>query len=253
MANESLACTPELNDSECLHVLLVEASQVQGNLLQELLTNKNDYGIHLNLTWVLTLADGLTAIEAHEFDVVLLDLDLLDGKDGEVIRTIKIYDPNATIIILTNTHEDSLNGSLEYLREGAQDYLVKSHLFGEAPNNQEMIFRSINYALERNYLLQQLQKEYEQTNAILQAINDTVVVCDRDNVCTILQNQNDNYCTLIFHYLMQVISQDNLTNAIEEVIGTNQKKSSFGTTRSARKNIILPSILVRSMIIKLFY
>jgi PAS domain S-box-containing protein len=87
------------------------------------------------------LSTGLQRIAQGGIDIVFLDLTLPDSTGIDtLIRTTKLF-PEVPVIILTGTDDDAL--SLQAVKSGAEDYLVKGQL------NVSSLGRSINYAIER--------------------------------------------------------------------------------------------------------
>lgn len=108
---------------------------------------------------VQTVPDGESAISIlhrEKFDLVLLDLKM-PGVDGiEVLRFINqsIKGKSDTQVILLTAH-GSLESSIDALRYGAYDYLLK-------PSSPEQILRSVSKGLEAHSEKQQKQQLIEQ-------------------------------------------------------------------------------------------
>ena len=69
-----------------------------------------------------TLRDARRLMALQEPDIVLLDLMLPDGSGMELVRDVKAL-PNAELVLITG--HASLDTSIQALRLGASDYLVK--------------------------------------------------------------------------------------------------------------------------------
>lgn len=88
------------------------------------------------------LSTGLRRLAQGGIDIVFLDLSLPDSTGIDtLIRTIKLL-PAVPVIVLTGSDDDAL--SLQALKSGAQDYLVKGQL-----DPSSSLGRSISYAIER--------------------------------------------------------------------------------------------------------
>jgi two-component system, cell cycle sensor histidine kinase and response regulator CckA len=85
----------------------------------------------------------------------LLDLTLPDSVGLESLDTLINCSPELPVVVLTNTSDDQL--SLEAVRRGAQDYLVKRQV------NLDLLVRAVRYAIER-----------KQNATALQAINESL-------------------------------------------------------------------------------
>jgi DNA-binding NtrC family response regulator len=72
---------------------------------------------------------GLAALQAGRFGVALVDLKM-PGKDGiETLREIRRLDPHCLIVIMTGY--PTIDSSIEALRCGAFDYIIKPFKLGE--------------------------------------------------------------------------------------------------------------------------
>jgi DNA-binding response OmpR family regulator len=75
---------------------------------------------------VTDAADGQTAfklINNNSFDIALVDLRLTDMDGLDIVRRLRQVTPQTSVIILTAYA--SLDSSIEALRQGAHDYLIK--------------------------------------------------------------------------------------------------------------------------------
>src|SRR5687767_1060339 len=72
-----------------------------------------------------TAAEGLESFAAQAPDAVILDLFLPDRHGLEVLRDIRIRDPEAAVIVVTAS-EDVRDG-VEAMKRGALEYLVKPY------------------------------------------------------------------------------------------------------------------------------
>jgi signal transduction histidine kinase len=70
-----------------------------------------------------TLADAFKRDDLSAFSVVLLDRSLSDGAEHRQLLRLKTFAPDAAVIIITGSAD--LDGTLEAIRDGAVDYLVK--------------------------------------------------------------------------------------------------------------------------------
>ena len=83
----------------------------------------------------------MTALDNDRFDVVLLDLNLPDGRGAECVE--KIQEASALVPIVVLSGQGDEDYAVEILNRGVQDYLVKWEGDGRA------ILRAIRYAIER--------------------------------------------------------------------------------------------------------
>jgi diguanylate cyclase (GGDEF)-like protein len=95
----------------------------------------------IDITHKSLIADAVAILEDERFDVVLLDLNLPDGRGAEVVEKIHKADEIVPIVVLSG-HDDE-DFAVEILNQGVQDYLVKGEGDGRS------ILRAIRYAIER--------------------------------------------------------------------------------------------------------
>lgn len=153
-----------------LDVLIVEDNPDFARLLSE--------ALRATTTWNVTHADRLTvaveAMRAQSFDVVLLDLSLPDSRSSETFERARQFMPDVPIIVLTGTSDE--DAAVAALKHGAQDFLVK----GEA--SLSLLSRAIRYAIERERILSQLERELRASEArlrrIIESNADGVAVVD---------------------------------------------------------------------------
>jgi DNA-binding response OmpR family regulator len=100
------------------HILVVDDENTLRHFLR---LNLQDQGYQ-----VTEAADGASAlklIDKHSFDVALVDLRLTDMDGLDIMRHLRQVSPTTSVIILTGYA--SLDSSIEALRQGAHDYLIK--------------------------------------------------------------------------------------------------------------------------------
>ena len=135
------------NEPHTIRILLFEYCPADADLVAEYLDHID---LNFNISIVKRLADGIHLLDQNRFDVILLDLSLPDSRGIDSLRSVMKVASEAVIIVLTGADEEEL--SLEALQVGAQDYLNKDRL------NEEILGRSIRYAIERFNLKRQLEK-----------------------------------------------------------------------------------------------
>ncbi len=128
-----------------MRVLLVEDNPIDAATLADRLVEHK--GVAVELEHVTSLAD-LASRDPSAFDALLLDLSLPDGNGIASLRQARTLLGDLPIVVLTA--DDNEQRSLEMLREGAEDYLVKGKYDADA------LVRALRYACERNALKQRL-------------------------------------------------------------------------------------------------
>ncbi len=93
-----------------------------------------------------TLDDALALLSSTQIDLILLDLDLPGSRKSWTFLSIHAVAPQIPVILMVNADDASLAARL--VREGAQDYLVKSEI------DCIPLRRAITNAIERHRLLE---------------------------------------------------------------------------------------------------
>lgn len=143
-----------------IHLLLIEDNPGDVRLVRETLNDVTDESF--SITCAATLWEAQHKISEKRFDAILLDLGLPDGNGIELVKRVIEATPRTPILVLTGLVDDRV--ALNALSAGAQDYIVKGVLEGHS------IARSIQYAMQRKRLLQQM----EMLRDIDQAVSSTL-------------------------------------------------------------------------------
>src|SRR5215468_377032 len=121
-----------------MKILLVEDNSEDAEFLRVCLAQHNREAA---LTRASLIKDAVTALEKERFDVVLLDLNLPDGRGVECVERLREADDLIPIVVLSGQGDEDF--AVEILNRGVQDYLVKWEGDGR------VILRAIRYAIER--------------------------------------------------------------------------------------------------------
>lgn len=116
---------------------------------------------------VLLAEDGNEGLQKHEEsfpDLVLLDIRLPDIDGLEALRKIKERKKNACIIIMTAY--DDMKTTVEAVKSGAFEYLVKPLDYVELDLTIDKAFQMRNLEDKLSYLVEEKQKEYTIDNII---------------------------------------------------------------------------------------
>ena len=138
-----------------IQVLLIEANPGDASLVSAILKEGSKFPSIL--TNVDKVEDALKILKAKKqpFDVILLDLDLPDGKGLEMLEKIVGQEPKLPVVVLIGS--DREHTDMNAMQKQASDYLVKGQI------NHDILLRSIRYAIER--------KRSSNLNASLNKIN----------------------------------------------------------------------------------
>jgi PAS domain S-box-containing protein len=147
-------------------VMLVEDNPGDARLVRELLVSSST--AQFELAHVERLSEALTRLETERFDVLLLDLSLPDSQGLATFLTTRDRTPGLPIVVLTGLDDETL--AMQAVQEGAQDYLVKGQVDGNA------LVRAMRYAIGRTHAEQRLRLVQ---SAVHQA-QDAVIITSAD-------------------------------------------------------------------------
>lgn len=108
--------------------------------------------------WARSLAEGAQCLAEEEFDLLLLDMGLPDGRGIGNVETIMPAARNTPIIVLT--HLDDEEVAAEAVRLGAQDYLIKGEY------DLRTFVRSIRFSCERHAMQRRLAAALQRENEV---------------------------------------------------------------------------------------
>jgi len=108
--------------------------------------------------------EGLQKYEERIPDLVILDIRLPDVDGLEVLGRIREKNPNASIIIMTAY--DDMKTTIEAIKSGAFEYLVKPLDYVELDLTIDKAFQIRSLEDKVSYLLEEKQKEYTIDNII---------------------------------------------------------------------------------------
>jgi two-component system cell cycle response regulator len=131
-----------------LRVLLIEDNPGDVRLIAEAL--KEGQRTSFILESAATLAAGIQRLNAGDVDILLLDLSLPDSHGLQTFRNIKALNLPVPVVVLSGDEDETV--AMAAVNEGAQDFLVKQRVDGDA------IGRAIRYAIERHRMLEQVRQ-----------------------------------------------------------------------------------------------
>ncbi len=139
------ATTPSADNSGVTRVLLVEDNESDALLVHTALAGPRNWKLNESIFDIRTagrLSDAKAMLAAESFDVILLDLSLPDSKSHEdSFFLVSEHACGVPIIVLTGVDDEVLG--LRMVRDGAQDYLIKSRV------ESYLLVKAIHYAMER--------------------------------------------------------------------------------------------------------
>lgn len=160
-----------------VRLLIVEDNPGDARLLSHLLQKAGPD--RFTIIHVDRLQRALDYLSAHPVDLVLLDLSLPDARGLETVRRITAAAPDTPIVVLTGLNDEGF--ALQAVREGAQDYLLKSQI------DTLLLVRSIGYAIERQRLLRERKQAEKELKAsqefalnIIDSSLDIIIAVDHE-------------------------------------------------------------------------
>ncbi|HLB74629.1 MAG TPA: ATP-binding protein [Sedimentisphaerales bacterium] len=122
-----------------------------------------------------SLGDGLELLKSSNFDLVLLDLNLPDSQGLETFDSIHIASGEMPVVMVTGLEDEQT--SLEAIKRGASDYLVKG-----MDSFAAVLARTILYALERKKSEEALRLNEMNFRNIINKSPDAVIVTDETGI-----------------------------------------------------------------------
>jgi DNA-binding NtrC family response regulator len=105
-------------DSDPIRLLLVDDEKDFVNILSKRIKRRN-----IDVAKAFSGAQAIQALRGQEFDVAVLDLKMEDMDGIEVLKMLKIMDPQLAVIMLTG--HGSAEAAEQGIKLGAFDYLTK--------------------------------------------------------------------------------------------------------------------------------
>jgi PAS domain S-box-containing protein len=149
-------------------VLLIEDNPGDARLMREYLSDPA--GTSFTLEHVSTLAQGLERLAAGGIDLVLLDLSLPDSPMPDTFRRAHLAAPDVPIIVMSGLDDEKF--AIQTVQEGAQDYLVKSHV------DTRLLVHAMRYAIERKRAEEALAQERDLFHTLLDNLPDRIFFKD---------------------------------------------------------------------------
>ncbi len=135
-----------------IRALLIEDNPADAEIVREMLAEGARAPFEIEVAE--RLGSGIEALHQDHFDVVLADLNLPDSYGFDTFRALQECCPDTPIILLTGLEDEGI--AEQALKQGAQDYLVKSQI------DARSLDRSIRYAIERKHILSENVRLYDE-------------------------------------------------------------------------------------------
>jgi len=161
-----------------LSILLIEDNPEDVRYVAEMLSEAKECIIDYEVAG--TLSEGVTLMKNGGIDAVLLDLSLSDSKGMKTLKTLQQITPDIPLVVLTDDQDETV--TVEALREGAQDFLIKGTF------DSDMLMRCIRHAIERQRIkgelkntIRELQVSEERLFNIINSNADGIIIVNRNN------------------------------------------------------------------------
>lgn len=143
-------------EANYIKILHIEDNPADVALVQEILAEAKEFPCTVHHVGLLSL--GLEKLTANAIDIILLDINLPDSSGKSTFQAVKERARDTPVIIMTGLDDEQ--AAINAVREGAQDYLVKSQV------DANLLVRSIRYAIEREKLSSQLRQAMTQIKTL---------------------------------------------------------------------------------------
>ncbi len=136
-----------------IELLLVEDNQGDFIIIREMIKGVRSFqgfdNTQFGLTRAASFQEAINFLGEKRFDIILLDLSLPDAQGLETFYSMRAIASNIPIVVTTGSDDNTR--ALSAVKAGAQDYLVKGTF------DSASLIRSINYAIERYRILNDLE------------------------------------------------------------------------------------------------
>ncbi|MFP4528289.1 MAG: ATP-binding protein [Candidatus Kapaibacterium sp.] len=151
-----------------MNILIVEDNIGDYYLMREMLQQSSLYTHAID--HVKKLSEATERLEENSVDVILLDLMLPDSSGINTFEKVYKLASRIPVIVMSGIMDEDI--SLQAVRLGAQDYIVKGQL--DAP----LLNRSIRYAIERKMVEEAYRESEEKFKIIFRESLDVIIIVD---------------------------------------------------------------------------
>ncbi|HSG24307.1 MAG TPA: PAS domain S-box protein, partial [Azonexus sp.] len=176
-------------------VLLIEDNVAEAGLVQAALAKAT--GKPFRVEWVSSLAAALKRLAGEEFEVILLDFSLPDGRSLDVFKQVFQEAPNSVFLVLCSAEDEAI--ARQAVQRGAEDYLVKGHV------DAHWLPRALHYLIERKAIRDALRASEARFRAISDASPLGIFVSDLQGGCV--------YTNVAYHKISGL--------SFDQALGTN--------------------------------
>jgi PAS domain S-box-containing protein len=152
----------------------IELLYVEDDLIDEkgLLRTVREKDLPYHVTIARTIADARQEIASHEFDIILTDYHLPDGKGSDLFEDIH----GIPLVLITGSLEEEL--ALRTLERGADDYLAKDplhrHLYAIPSTVEKTLYRK-KIREHEEILARELAESERRFRLLLESVKDYAI------------------------------------------------------------------------------
>jgi PAS domain S-box-containing protein len=162
-----------------IHALVVEDDPDDILLLKDALSEVSMGRIKLDC--VDRLSRALIQLGGQNYDVMLLDLNLPDSRGLDTLNTAIRSFPRLPVVVLSGLADDAI--TVEAVRRGAQDYLVKGDVSGP------LVMRVIRYAIERKQVEAVLRASETRYRTLVETSPNGIILADLEGKLLLCNQQ----------------------------------------------------------------
>jgi len=175
------------------NILVVEDNKMMNELVTSALQSESYV-----VTSTYFGSDALYQFSKRRFDLVILDIILPDAMGEFIIRTIR-KSSNVPIIITSSKNKDM--DKVEYLRIGADDYLVK-------PFSMNELIARVEANIRRSKMLPQVTESISQLGNMIFDYRNHVIEKNHSKIA--LTKKEANILQVLFMYQGRAVSKEEL-------------------------------------------
>jgi PAS domain S-box-containing protein len=165
--------------SNIIHALLIEDDPDDVLLLKESLA---EIGMgRVKLDYTDRLSRGLIQLSGTSYDVILLDLNLPDSHGLDTLNTTIKRFPRIPVVVLSGMADEAI--TVEAVRRGAQDYLVKGEISGP------LVMRVMRYAIERKQIEAMLRASEARYRTLVETSPNGITLADLEGKIILCNQQ----------------------------------------------------------------
>ncbi|MEZ4590519.1 MAG: hybrid sensor histidine kinase/response regulator [Chloroflexota bacterium] len=180
-------------------ILVVDDNAVIRQIMKLALEQNNHH-----VTLASNGQEALTLMQAHFFDLVLLDIMMPEMDGFEVLEYMAQQPDLAKIPVIVVSADSQIDSAIRCIQLGAEDYLIK-------PPNQTLLRTRVNTSLRKKFLHDQEQAHQAEMERMYEAIKEANAA-------------KTEFIAMAAHELRNPIAQINTTNHLLSRVGSLNEK-----------------------------